>query len=56
MKKLKITQLIGILLLLLGVVIRAGAGEYYGTGLAVLGLLIYAAAKVSAWIKNDKAT
>lgn len=54
MKKLKIAQVIGILILLLGVIIRAGAGEYYGTALAVLGILIYAVARVTAWIQSDK--
>ena len=54
MKKLKIAQVIGIVILLLGVIIRAGTGEYYGTVLAVLGVLIYAIARVTTWIQSDK--
>lgn len=54
MKKLKIAQLIGILLLLLGVIIRAGTGEFYGMYFVVLGILIYTVARVTAWIKSDK--
>lgn len=53
MKALKIAQLVGILMLLVGVIIRAGAGEFYGMHLALLGLLIYTVAKVTAWIKTD---
>ena len=54
MKKLKIAQLIGILLLLLGVIIRAGTGEYYGMYFVLLGLMVYTVARVTAWIKSDK--
>lgn len=53
MKKFKIAQLIGILLLLVGVIIRAGTGEFYGMWLVVIGLLIYTAARVWAWIAKD---
>jgi hypothetical protein len=55
MKKLKIAQLIGVLILLLGVIIRAGAGEFYGMWLVVIGLLVYTVARIWAWIANDKA-
>lgn len=54
MKKLKIAQVIGILLLLLGVIVRAGAGEFYGMYLVLLGILVYAVARVAAWIQSDK--
>lgn len=56
MKKLKIAQVVGILILLLGVIIRAGAGEYYGMWLVVFGIMIYATARIAAWVKDDKAT
>lgn len=55
MKVWKITQIVGFLLLALGVVIRAGAGEFYGTWMAVIGLLVWAAGKTGAWLKSDKA-
>lgn len=54
MKTWKIAQLIGVLMLLAGVVIRVN-GEIYGVHLAMLGLLIYVVAKVTLWIKSDKA-
>lgn len=54
MKKLKIAQIIGVLLLLLGVTIRTGTGEIYGMYFVVLGLLIYVIARIFAWMKSDK--
>lgn len=54
MKKLKVTQLIGILLLFLGVIVRAGTGEFWGMYLVVIGILTYAVAKVTAWIHSDR--
>lgn len=54
MKKLKIAQVVGVLLLLFGVIVRAGAGELYGTYFMLLGILIYATARVIAWVKSDK--
>lgn len=54
MKKIKIAQVGGVLLLLYGVIIRAGTGEHYGMFLVVLGIVIYATARVLAWIKSDK--
>jgi hypothetical protein len=56
MKKLKIAQVIGILMLLVGVIIRAGAGEYYGIWLVMFGIIIYATARIWSWVANDKAT
>lgn len=53
MKKLKIAQLIGVLILLVGVVIRVG-GAMYGLPIAVLGLLIYAVSRLTLWITSDK--
>ena len=52
MQSLKIIQIVGFILLMLGVIIRAGAGEYYGTVIAVVGVLIYATGKVGAWLKS----
>lgn len=54
MKNLKIAQVVGVLLLLFGVIVRAGSGEIYGMYFVLLGILIYAAARVMAWIKSDK--
>lgn len=54
MKTWKIVQLVGVLVLLLGVIIRAGTGEYYGTGLAVLGVLVFAVSRVAGWLKSDQ--
>lgn len=54
MKAMKIAQLVGFLVLAIGVIIRAGAGEYYGTFIALIGVLIYAVARVAAWMQSDK--
>ena len=55
MKILKILQIVGVLMLLLGVIIRAGAGEFYGMYLVLIGILIYAVARLTYWVqsKND---
>lgn len=50
-KPLKALQLGGVLLLLLGVIARAGAGEYWGTAVAMLGVVLYALGRVLAWWK-----
>lgn len=49
-KRYKITQLVGVLLLLLGVVIRAGAGEYYGMWFVIVGVILYAVGRIGAWL------
>lgn len=54
MKAWKIAQVVGVLMLLLGVVIRV-SGEFYGIHLALLGLLLYAVARVATWLKSDRA-
>ena len=54
MKTLKIIQLVGFLLLALGVIIRAGAGEYYGAVIAFFGFFVYVTARVIAWIQSGK--
>lgn len=54
MKAWKITQLVGFLILIVGVIIRAGTGEYYGTGLTLLGVIVFAAGRVGAWLKSDR--
>jgi hypothetical protein len=51
-KSLKALPLLGVLLLLVGVIARAGAGEYWGTALALLGTLLFALGRVLAWWKN----
>lgn len=52
LKRYKVIQLVGVLILLLGVIVRAGAGEYYGTGMAVLGALLFAVGRVAAWMRH----
>lgn len=54
MKTWKIVQLVGVLALLFGVVIRAGAGEFYGMYLVLLGVLLFAVGRVGAWMKDDR--
>jgi cell shape-determining protein MreD len=54
MKNLKIAQVVGVLLLLFGVIVRAGTGELYGMYFVLFGILIYATARVIAWVKSDK--
>jgi len=54
MKVLKIIQIVGVLLLLLGVIVRV-SGEIYGMHLALLGLLTYTVGRVGAWLKSDRA-
>lgn len=48
----KLTQLAGVLLLLFGVAVRAGSGEYWGTALALFGALLFAAGRVAAWLHH----
>jgi Na+-driven multidrug efflux pump len=48
---MKLLQLIGVVLLLLGVIARAGAGEFWGTWLALIGFLLFAAGRVIAWLR-----
>lgn len=50
---MKLLQLVGVLLLLVGVIARAGAGEYWGTALALFGVLLFAVGRVLAWLKRD---
>ena len=54
MKALKIAQIIGVLILLIGVVVRVG-GEFYGMHLALLGLLTFVVGRIGAWLKSDAA-
>lgn len=54
MKAWKIAQIVGVLILLVGVVVRVN-GEIYGMHIAVLGTVIYAVARLGAWLKSDKA-
>jgi hypothetical protein len=54
MKAWKIVQLVGVLLLLLGVVVRV-SGELAGMWLVVLGVLLYTVARVTLWLKSDNA-
>lgn len=50
-KPLKALQLAGVLLILVGVIARAGAGEYWGTAAALLGGVLFTLGKVLAWWK-----
>lgn len=54
MKKFKIAQVVGVLLLLFGVIAGVG-GENYGMYFVLLGIIIYAFARVMTWLKSDKA-
>jgi hypothetical protein len=54
MKAWKVTQLVGVLLLLFGVIVRAGAGEFWGTGVAVFGVLVFAVGRVAGWLRSDQ--
>lgn len=54
MKAWKIVQLVGVLLLLFGVVVRVGAGEMYGTALAFVGAVIFAVGRIGAWLRSDQ--
>jgi hypothetical protein len=51
-KPLKALQLVGVVLLLFGVAVRTGTGEFYGTWLAFIGLLMYAVGRIGAWWRN----
>jgi hypothetical protein len=51
MKVWKVLQLIGVLLLLVGVVVRVG-GEFYGMWMVVIGLVLYAIGRIGAWMKS----
>ena len=51
-KKFKALQLIGFACIAIGVIARAGAGEYWGTALAMLGAILFAAGRVLAWWKH----
>lgn len=48
----KITQLVGVLLLLIGVVVRVG-GQIDGTAVALLGLVLFAVGRIGGWLKSD---
>lgn len=50
----KISQIVGVFLLLIGVVIRVG-GEFYGVHLALLGLVFFIVGRLGAWLKSDQA-
>ena len=54
MKTLKLVQLLGVLMLLFGVIVLAGAREHYGTHFILLGILIYAGARLTKWVKTDR--
>ena len=51
-KPLKALQLGGAALLIVAVVARIGTGEYWWTGLAVLGVVLFALGRLLAWWKN----
>lgn len=54
MRRWKVVQLVGILILLTGVVLRAGAGEVYGTGIGAVGVLIFAIGRIAGWLLSDR--
>lgn len=54
MKTWKILQIVGVLLLLVGVVVRVD-GEFYGVHMALLGLLLFVVGRLGTWLKSDQA-
>ena len=54
MKGWKITQLVGVLLLLVGVAARVGADAMWGTALLLVGAIVFAVGRVGAWLRSDK--
>lgn len=48
----KLLQLGGVLILLFGVAVRTGTGEYWGTAVALLGLLLFIVGRVAAWLRH----
>lgn len=54
MKKLKIAQVVGVLILLYGVILWAGVRDINGVYFVTLGIAIYATARIWAWIKSDQ--
>lgn len=53
MRNWKIAQVVGVLVLLVGVVVRVG-GDFYGMHIALLGLLVFVVGRIGAWLKSDK--
>lgn len=51
MKKWKIVQIIGFLILVIGVITRVG-GEYVGTFVAIVGLLVFVVGRLAAWLNE----
>lgn len=54
MKPWKITQIVGFALLVSGVVVRAGTGDYVGTGIGMLGVLVFAVGRCGAWLRSEQ--
>jgi hypothetical protein len=54
MKAWKIVQIVGVLLLLLGVVMLVGTVEMYGTALIMVGAIAFAVGRVGVWLKSDR--
>jgi hypothetical protein len=50
-KVYKAMQLAGVLLLLVGVIVRVG-GEFYGLHAALAGVLLFVAGRIGAWWNN----
>ncbi len=48
-KRHKVVQLMGVMALLLGVIIRSGTGDLFGTALALLGLALFVLGRLAAW-------
>jgi hypothetical protein len=54
MRLWKIVQLVGVLVLLAGVAYRTSTGDYVGTGVAMIGVLLFALGRIAAWLLSDK--
>ncbi len=48
---LKIAQIVGVLMLGIGIGVGMNSGSF---GMAVLGLLVYAGAKLTSWVRSEK--
>jgi uncharacterized membrane protein YbaN (DUF454 family) len=53
MKTWKIVQVVGVLLLLLGLIAQIG-GAMWGTPSMLLGVVMFATGRIAVWLKSDK--
>lgn len=51
MKALKIAQIVGVVMMGVGIGVGFNGGSYI---LTILGIAVYAGAKLTSWVKSDK--